>query len=114
MELLVTILLLEIALLGLANLFIKSSQSCFLLERSLQALELLRAEMEKLEGTDFGQLRSQTGIKLQSGVLFSLQVENRDPDQDQIIEYKILTGQVIWFNLLGQGSSYTLVTYRHG
>lgn len=114
MELLFTILLIEIGLLGLSLLFVHSNQAYFLFERSLKALELLRGEMERLESYNFNSLQSKAAKELEEGMTFTLDVLDQDPDQDQMIEYKILTGQVIWFNTFGERRCYQFVTYRHG
>ena len=113
MELMLTILLLKIGILGLSYLFANSSQAYYLLERSLKALELLRGEMERLESYNFNLLQSEAAKEIEWGMVFTLDVLDQDPDEDEIIEYKILTGQVIWSDFFGKRRCYQFVTYRH-
>lgn len=113
LELLVTILLIEVGIIGLSQLFLNSSRDCYELQQSLQALEYLRGEMENLQKVEFMSLASHLQ-DLTENIVFSLQVDDYDPDCDGRIDYKILIGQVNWLDIKSRVRCYRLVTYRHG
>ncbi|AZR73570.1 hypothetical protein BBF96_09315 [Anoxybacter fermentans] len=112
LELLLALLILEIGILAIAELFLRSIEAGFNTEISLQALELLRGEMEKLKTVDFSSLKSQTLRELEKGIWFSLEVENVDQNSDGSPEYKVLSGKVLWQEYGGYERSYQIVTYR--
>ncbi len=112
LELLITILLLQIGVLGISELFLNTSQSCFNLQTSLQALELLRGEMEIIETGEFITLHSYAK-DLANDLEFSLQVADKDINADGVIEYKILAGEVSWVDIRSRERCYRLVTIRH-
>lgn len=110
-ELLISILIFEVAFLGIAELLQEGLKICFSNEQTLQALLLLRSEMEKLKQIDFNNIHSHNPIKLTDRINFSLNVENFDYDFDDIFDYKRLTGTISYLDFSNRERCYQLVTY---
>lgn len=111
LELLLAILLIEIGILGCSQLLIESLAAQINLDRSLEALQILRGEMEKLERIDYMMVQSQSSQEIKPGIYYSLEVSEVDEDGDLLSDYKIVKGQVTWERKSQQDTSYWLYTY---
>ncbi|MCK4259801.1 MAG: hypothetical protein KAX49_12530 [Halanaerobiales bacterium] len=105
LELLIAILILEFGILGVLQLFISSSKAYLDTKVSLQALELLRGEMERLEKNIFDSIKSHPLKELEEGIWFSLEVVDK-------LKYKILKGRVEWKDYSGIMKNYEILTYK--
>ncbi len=112
LELLLALLILEIGILGVTQLFLNSSKAYLNNKTSLHALELLRGEVEKLENRQFYSICSCSLTELEEGIWFSLEVQNVNENFDFLPEYKILRGLISWKDTFGIMRSYQLVTYK--
>lgn len=110
LEVLVAILLLQIGLLGSAELFINSIASCYNVQQSLQALEALRGEMEKVQRTSFAKIHSHSTWL--GGFFYTQSVQNYDEDNDSFADYKKIRGRIIWKDIAHNEREFILVTYR--
>lgn len=112
LELLMAMLIIQVGILGVAQLFLYGVRASFDVERSITALELLRGEMEKVEKDDYYAIHSIRRRQLVTGISFTLNVINCDNNKDFIVDYKEIDGLIYWQDATGKERCYQLVTYR--
>lgn len=112
LELLLAMLIIQVGMLGIAQLFLGGARASFDLERSVMALELLRGEIEKVEKENFDAIFPVKRKNLATGITYTLNVTNCDNNKDYIVDYKYLDGWIYWQDATGKERCYQLVTYR--
>lgn len=111
LELLLAIGLIQVGVLGCSQLLVDSLVVQVNLERSLEALQLLRGEMEKLESIVPPGPTSLPAQELKPGYQFSLEVLRVDEDGDLQPDYQIAIGELVWKKVGAGERSYRLLTY---
>lgn len=112
LELIAALLIIETSLLCIIPVYLKSINHYYNTKRSLYGLELLRGKLEEIKVTDFSKLSSQNSTPLSEDYYFSLKVDGIDENGDGSIDYKEVTGKILWFDIQNRKRSYTLTTYR--
>ena len=112
LELLLALFIIQVGIVGVAQIFLVGFRASINQESSLKALELLRGEMEKLESCGYKSIASIPKKVLAPGVEMTLSITGVDDDQNSTQDYKVIDGRVSWKDAEGKVRWYQLVTYR--